>query len=56
MTNIPTAHNSAKAGDFAKTVLMPGDPLPCKIYCRDISGESKTGECCQKHVRIYRNL
>ncbi|MBQ8746999.1 MAG: purine-nucleoside phosphorylase [Clostridia bacterium] len=22
-----TAHNSAKLGDFAKTVLMPGDPL-----------------------------
>ena len=30
MTNIPTAHNSAKAGDFAKTVLMPGDPLRVK--------------------------
>ena len=22
-----TPHNSAKAGDFARTVLMPGDPL-----------------------------
>ena len=30
MTNIPTAHNSAKAGDFAKTVLMRGDPLRAK--------------------------
>ena len=30
MTNTPTAHNSAKAGDFAKTVLMPGDPLRAK--------------------------
>lgn len=30
MTNIPTAHNSAKTGDFAKTVLMPGDPLRAK--------------------------
>ena len=30
MTNIPTAHNSAKAGDFAKTVLMPGDPPRAK--------------------------
>lgn len=27
---IPTPHNSAKAGDFAKTVLMPGDPLRAK--------------------------
>ena len=27
MSNIPTPHINAKAGDFAKTVLMPGDPL-----------------------------
>ena len=27
---IPTPHISAKAGDFAKTVLMPGDPLRAK--------------------------
>ena len=25
-----TAHNGGKAGDFAKTVLMPGDPLRAK--------------------------
>lgn len=25
--SLPTLHNSAKAGDFARTVLMPGDPL-----------------------------
>ena len=30
MSNIPTAHNTAKANDFAKTVLMPGDPLRAK--------------------------
>ena len=24
---VPTPHNTAKKGDFAKTVLMPGDPL-----------------------------
>lgn len=30
MSNVPTAHNSAKKGDFAKTVLMPGDPLRAK--------------------------
>ena len=28
--NIPTPHISAKKGDFAKTVLMPGDPLRAK--------------------------
>ena len=27
---IPTPHISAKAGDFAPTVLMPGDPLRAK--------------------------
>lgn len=27
---IPTPHINAKAGDFAKTVLMPGDPLRAK--------------------------
>lgn len=26
----PTPHNTAKPGDFAKTVLMPGDPLRAK--------------------------
>ena len=30
MSNIPTAHNNAKANEFAKTVLMPGDPLRAK--------------------------
>ncbi len=27
----PTAHNTAKKGDIAKTVLMPGDPLRAKF-------------------------
>lgn len=30
MSNIPTPHINAKLGDFAKTVLMPGDPLRSK--------------------------
>lgn len=30
MSNTPTPHNEAKLGDFAKTVLMPGDPLRAK--------------------------
>ena len=28
---MPTPHNSATKGDFAKTVLMPGDPLRAKF-------------------------
>lgn len=31
MSKIPTAHIEAKKGDFAKTVLMPGDPLRAKF-------------------------
>lgn len=29
--SVPTPHISAKLGDFAKTVLMPGDPLRAKF-------------------------
>ena len=29
--NIPTPHITAKKGDFARTVLMPGDPLRSKF-------------------------
>lgn len=31
MSNIPTPHITAKEGDFACTVLMPGDPLRSKF-------------------------
>lgn len=31
MSKIPTLHNTAQKGDFAKTVLMPGDPLRAKF-------------------------
>ena len=37
--SVPTPHISAKAGDFARTVLMPGDPLRsefiAKTYLKD---------------------
>lgn len=32
---IPTPHITAKAGDFAKTVLMPGDPLRSKFIAEN---------------------
>ena len=31
MSNVPTPHITAKIGDFAKKVLMPGDPLRAKM-------------------------
>lgn len=32
---MPTPHNSASPGDFAKTVLMPGDPLRAKFIAEN---------------------
>lgn len=46
---IPTPHNSASAGDFAKTVLMPGDPLRAK-YIAETYLESP------KQVTAIRNM
>jgi purine-nucleoside phosphorylase len=33
--SIPTPHITAKAGDFAKTVYMPGDPLRAKFIAEN---------------------
>ena len=33
--NVPTPHITAKYGDFAKTVLMPGDPLRAKFIAEN---------------------
>lgn len=33
--SVPTPHISAKAGDFAKTVLMPGDPLRAEFIAKN---------------------
>ncbi|MEF9921795.1 MAG: purine-nucleoside phosphorylase [Anaerovoracaceae bacterium] len=41
MSNIPTPHNSAKAGDFAETVLMPGDPLRAKFIAETYLEDAK---------------
>ena len=35
MSNIPTPHITAKEGDFAKTVLMTGDPLRAKFIAEN---------------------
>lgn len=39
--NIPTPHIEAKAGDFAKTVLMPGDPLRAKYVAETFLENAK---------------
>ena len=38
---MPTPHNSAVKGDFAKTVLMPGDPLRAKFIAETFLDEPK---------------
>lgn len=37
----PTIHNSAKCGEIAKTVLMPGDPLRAKFIAESYLGDAK---------------
>lgn len=39
--SIPTPHNEAKKGDFAKTVLMPGDPLRAKFIAETFLKNSR---------------
>ena len=36
-----TPHNSAAMGDFAKTVLMPGDPLRAKFIAETYLQEAR---------------
>ena len=38
---MPTPHNSANPGDFAKTVLMPGDPLRSKFIADTFLDDAK---------------
>jgi len=46
MSNVPTPHISAREGDFAKTVLMPGDPLRAKFVA----------ETYLKNARLVNNV
>ena len=41
MANTPTPHNSAKLGEIAKTVLMPGDPLRAKFIAENFLENAK---------------
>ncbi|MBP0979450.1 MAG: purine-nucleoside phosphorylase [Oscillospiraceae bacterium] len=47
MTVLPTPHLSAKQGEVAKTVLMPGDPLRAKYISENFLTDSK----CINQVR-----
>ncbi len=63
MSSIPTPHIAAKAGDFAKTVLMPGDPKRSRFVAEhfltnarlvnDVRGvQGYTGEYHGKEVSV----
>lgn len=61
--NIPTPHITAKEGDFARTVLMPGDPLRARfiaenflenpVLVNDVRGvQGYTGDYQGKRVSV----
>ncbi len=63
MSQTPTLHNSAGKGDFAPTVLMPGDPLRARfiaqtylekaVLVNDVRGiQGYTGEYRGKRVSV----
>ncbi len=41
MLNCPTPHIRAKSGDFAKTLLMPGDPLRAKFIAENFLSDAR---------------
>ena len=41
MANYPTPHIDAKPGDFAKTVLMPGDPLRARFIAENFLTDAR---------------
>ena len=43
---MPTLHNEAQKGDFAPTVLMPGDPLRAKFIA----------DTYLEHTRLVNNI
>ena len=59
---MPTPHNNAKKGDFAKTVLMPGDPLRAKFIAETFLTEPKlvnnvgASRAIQAPTRAFRCL
>ena len=47
---MPTPHNNANKGDFAKTVLMPGDPLRAKFIAETFLTEPKLVNLSLIHI------
>ena len=62
MSNTPTPHISASPGDFARTVLMPGDPLRAKfiaetyleapVLVNNVRYGKRHGHAVDRHILI----
>jgi purine-nucleoside phosphorylase len=55
MANI-TPHNSAELGDFAKTVIMPGDPKRAELIVKNYMTDCRLITDVRGIVRIYRKV
>ena len=53
--NIPTPHIEAKKGDFAKTVLMPGDPLRARFIAEHYLEDAVLVNSCAR-CQVIREL
>ena len=54
--NIPTPHISAKEGEIAPSILLPGDPLRAKYIAENFLAGAKQFNSTSKHVRVHRLL
>ena len=51
-----TPHNEAAQGAFAKTVLMPGDPLRAKFIAETFLQDAEAGEQRPGRPGLHRHL
>lgn len=51
-----TPHINAEKGDFAETVLMPGDPYRAEFIAKNFLGRRPSCKRCARRQRIYGHL
>lgn len=55
MANL-TPHNNANIGDFAKTVIMPGDPKRAELIATKYMTDARLVTDVRGMLRIYRKI